>query len=351
MKVNYKVSIGTLWRHNNGTYYARWQDRGRNRRKTLGTKDEIVAKRRFRKFQRDLIAGKIESVENLEKKFFFEFVVEHLDFVAEKLEPPTHELYKVAYDKAKSCWGNVPLRRITTKHIDSLIVDMSKGGLAVTTINKNIRHIKAGLNKAYEWNYLKSPIRFPKPQKENEKLRFLTKDELRLLLAKVEDIELFDFFLLSAYTGLRISEILRLNKSDVDNPEDFLRIVSKQKNKEESRIPINQHARVIIERCLNRSANREMLFRWKSRSWVTRLFKRHAIKAGLNDARFHDLRHTFGSHLAMSGESGIAIQELMRHQDPKSTQVYTKVSPDYLKQASNSLNYGPMPVGKKNAKK
>jgi site-specific recombinase XerD len=90
-----------------------------------------------------------------------------------------------------------------------------------------------------------------------------------------------------------------------------------------------------------------MLFRWKSRSWVTRLFKKNAKKIGLNDARFHDLRHTFGSHLVMSGEHIKVIQELMRHQDLKSTLVYAKVSPNYLKKASNNLNYGPMPVGKK----
>jgi len=299
MKVNYKVSIGTLWRHKNGTYYARWQDRGRNRRKTLGTKDETIARRRFKNFQRDLIAGNVESIENLEKKSLYEFVDEHLDDVSAKVEPSTYELCKVAYDKAKACWGEMPLRKITSKHIHDLIKDMNKAGLAITTINKNIRHIKAGLNKAYEWNYIKYPIKFPKSQKENKKLRFLSKEELRALMSNVEDIELLDFFMIAAYTGLRISEILRLEKSDIDNPEGFLRVSSKQKNKEESRIPINKHARTIIDRCLQRSVNREMLFRWKSRTWVSRLFKEYAVKAGLKDARFHDLRHTFGSHLVM----------------------------------------------------
>jgi site-specific recombinase XerD len=53
----------------------------------------------------------------------------------------------------------------------------------------------------------------------------------------------------------------------------------------------------------------------------------------------------------LSGERSITIKGLMRHEDLKSTEVYTKVSPDYLKQASDNLNYGLMPVGKKKDKK
>jgi site-specific recombinase XerD len=53
----------------------------------------------------------------------------------------------------------------------------------------------------------------------------------------------------------------------------------------------------------------------------------------------------------MSGKHLKVIQELMRHKDIASTMVYAKVSPDYLKEASEDLNYGPMPVGKKAVEK
>jgi site-specific recombinase XerD len=73
-------------------------------------------------------------------------------------------------------------------------------------------------------------------------------------------------------------------------------------------------------------------------------FKKAATKIGLKDTRFHDLRHTFASHLAITGEDLKAIQDLMCHEAIASTLVYAKVSPEYLRKASEAVNYGPMPV-------
>jgi integrase len=349
MKVNYKVSIGTLWKHPNGTYYARWQDRGKNRRKTLGTNDEKIAKRRFRNFQRDLVAGKIKPIEAEAKKVsMFDFIDEMLDYIENSPKPSsTYILYKVALTKAKECWGDIPLNLIGTKHIDLLIKDMYRAKLSLPTINKNLRHIKASLRKAKKWKYIKNEVEFPPFDTEEDEVRFLTKDALIALMEVIDDLEFADFCMLSAYTGLRSGELLRLSPIDVDNPEGFLRISTKQKNKKEARIPINGHARAIINRCLKRRKGALTLFRFNTLTWISQKFKKYALKAGLKEARFHDLRHTFGSHLVMSGKHLKVIQELMRHKDIASTMVYAKVSPEYLKEASEDLNYGPMPVAKK----
>ena len=183
MKVNYKVSIGTLWRHNNGTYYSRWQDRGRNRRKTLGTKDEIVARRRFRRFQRDLVSGKITPIDETKKINLFDFVDEMLDHIENSPKASsTYILYKVALDKAKDCWGDIPLKYIDTKQIDNLVKDMFRANLSLPTINKNLRHIKASLRKAKSWKYIKHHVEFPPFDTEEDEVRFLTKDALTSLM-------------------------------------------------------------------------------------------------------------------------------------------------------------------------
>ena len=352
MKVSYKVSIGTLWKHPNGTFYARWQDRGRNRRKTLGTTDEIVARRRFRRFQRDLVSGKITPIDETKKINLFDFVDEMLDHIENSPKASsTYILYKVALDKAKDCWGDIPLKYIDTKQIDNLVKDMFRANLSLPTINKNLRHIKASLRKAKSWKYIKHHVEFPPFDTEEEEVRFLTKDALTSLMEVIDDLEFADFCMLSAYTGLRSGELLRLSPIDIDNPKDFLRISTKQKNKKEARIPINSHARAIINRCSKRRKGALTLFRFNTLTWISQKFKKYAREAGLKEARFHDLRHTFGSHLVMSGKHLKVIQELMRHKDIASTMVYAKVSPDYLKEASEDLNYGPMPVGKKTVEK
>ena len=89
------------------------------------------------------------------------------------------------------------------------------------------------------------------------------------------------------------------------------------------------------------------LFRFNTVSWVSQKFREYADEAGLHHCRFHDLRHTYGSHMAMQGKNPITIKELMRHKSITSTMIYAKLSPEHLKEESEDLDYGPMPVGKK----
>lgn len=351
LKPGYTYSMAELWIHPKyGTCYAQWQVNGKTRRKALcvagsnrATKDKRIANRLLNNFNRDLIAGKITPISEGIRRSFYAFCDEFLDHISSKCSGETCTLYEVALGKAKSCWGDIPITHITPRHIDSLMTDMVRAGLSVPTINKNYRHVKAALRQAYEWEYLKAPIRFPKPLKEQKKTRYLSVEDLRSLIENIPDREFADFCMFSAYTGLRSGEIMRLKWSDIDNPEGFVRVSSEQKNRIEARIPINTHARAILERYKQQSGK---VFRFQTLTWISQKFKKAARKAGLESARFHDLRHTFGSHLAMGGVDLKAIQELMRHESIASTLVYAKVSPEYLKKTSERLNYGPMPVAK-----
>ena len=299
---------------------------------------------RFSQITRHIILKKVSPIGGRLKVSLSGFRDEFLDHVSATLSKSTYEGYKTALEKAISCWGDFPVGHITSRHIDRLIEDMARAGLKTPTINKNRRHLKAALNKAYEWDYLKSPVKFPPELKEEKQIRFLTKKELSRILSKVEDNEFADVILLAAYTGLRSGEILRLTDADIDNPEGFLRVSPKQKNKTESWIPINETAHGILDRCMARG--HEKLVRFKTRQTVSKNFKKAARASGLWHARFHDLRHTFGSHLAMMDIGEKSIQELMRHKSMASTMVYTHVSPKHLTEASNKISYGPMPLPK-----
>lgn len=167
------------------------------------------------------------------------------------------------------------------------------------------------------------------------------------MFGAIDDLEFADFCEFSAYTALRSGEIIRLTLADVDNPKGFLRISSKQKNRSENRIPINKHARSIINKCKVRRQKQPTLFRFNTVSWVSQKFRGYADNAGLHHCRFHDLRHTYGSHMAIMGKNPLTIKELMRHKSIASTMIYAKLSPEHLREESEGLDYGPMPVGKK----
>ena len=95
-----------------------------------------------------------------------------------------------------------------------------------------------------------------------------------------------------------------------------------QKNKKEDRIPINKNSRAILKRCATRAKGRATVFRPMTKDFVTHKFKKYIRKAKLPDhIRFHDLRHTYGSYLAMKGHGEKTVQELMRHASIESIKI------------------------------
>lgn len=61
-------------------------------------------------------------------------------------------------------------------------------------------------------------------------------------------------------------------------------------------------------------------------------------KVGIEDFRFHDLRHTFGSHLVMQGVNLRTVQQLMGHKDIKMTMRYSHLSPEHVQEAVEKLD-------------
>lgn len=340
-KISYGVSMGKLWKHTaNGIYYAIWQEDGKTRRKSLETTDDKVAIRRFRNFQRDLISGRIEAPGKGNNVSLYQFAEEFMEYANHSsMRPATCELYHIALDKVKECWGDISLRDISYKDLDNFKTFMKKKKLSSSTVNKNFRHVKAAINKAIKWKYIdKGTLEFPGLEEVDEQLRYLQSSELNQIIEATDDEELKDVYLLAAYTGLRAQELLRLTVNDIDNPVNTIRILSTQKNRKFDNIPISSKAREILNRCMARSDGKGYIFRFKSRSWISVNFKRSAAKVGL-EKRFHDLRHTYGSHLAMKGVPLKAIQELMRHASMDSTLVYAKVSPSCVAEMNEALNY------------
>ncbi len=333
-----------LWQRDNGIWYAVWPENGNTRQKSLKTKDETQAKRRLQLLKNDLRAGKVKPIRKGISKKLDPFIDEFLEYIEVRSSSGTFECYETALKKAKESWGNIILTDLTPRHIDRLTTDMVKAGLAIPTVNKNYRHVKAALKKFFEWYKMPEPFKWPSRLQEEEKLRYFTSKDLVKIIAKIDDLEFVDLCLLAAYEGLRNSELVRLRFEDIDNPEGYLRITSEQKNKTEARIPINKGGRAVLDRCIERGGDK--VFRFEARQTISKKFKKAARAAGYPQGRFHDLRHTFGAHLALEGEREATIQKLMRHKSMASTQIYTKLAPDHLREASEKVNYGPIPLPK-----
>ena len=71
---------------------------------------------------------------------------------------------------------------------------------------------------------------------------------------------------------------------------------------------------------------------------VKRSFKTALRRSGIRDVQFHDLRHTFASHLVMAGVDLTTVKELLGHKDIKMTLRYAHLAPAHKKKAVEMLD-------------
>jgi integrase/recombinase XerD len=185
------------------------------------------------------------------------------------------------------------------------------------------------------------------PRRTRKLPHVLTRGEIDRLLAQprgTEPADLRDRALLELMyaSGLRASEAIGLDLGDVDLDERVLR--ARGKGSKERVVPIGAAAvsalRVYQERGRPRlvrgrpESHLFVNFRGGSltRQGLYKIVRRHALTAGLADRMSpHTLRHTFATHLLAGGCDLRSVQEMLGHADVSTTQLYTHLSSERLK--------------------
>lgn len=145
-------------------------------------------------------------------------------------------------------------------------------------------------------------------------------------------------------TGMRVSELCDLKISDVDLHNSVLRCITKG-NKERI-MPFGEIANIYLEIYINnyrdsflKRKTNEYLFLNNKGSKITRqgfyinLEQIKKITGIKKDLSPHMIRHSFATHLLMHGADLRSVQELLGHEDIKTTQIYTHLTNKYLKES------------------
>ena len=187
---------------------------------------------------------------------------------------------------------------------------------------------------------------FKEERKKNLKLQFkfddehpkyLSLEEIDKLFKAVPDKDLKDLILFYLHTGCRREEALNMTWQNVYLDRKKVKI-TKTKGKKDREIPINDKLFEVLER-RKVSVNGGKLFTY-NKYYVTHKFREYAGMAGLsNDFTVHSLRHTFASHLVMSGVPLYTVKELLGHSNIKVTEIYAHLAPSYLAEEVIRLPY------------
>ena len=145
--------------------------------------------------------------------------------------------------------------------------------------------------------------------------------------------------------GMRKSEILGLTWERIELDKDLgfnARItLYETKNGDPRGVPLNTAAGAALNALQPDPAKRvgRVFTRRDGSHWgqIRTAFEKAVERAGLADFRFHDLRHTAASHLAMRGRPLKEIQEILGHKSFSMTHRYAHLSPRHLRTAVESL--------------
>jgi integrase len=181
-----------------------------------------------------------------------------------------------------------------------------------------------------------------RPQAKRANIDVFSREEVLALVRAAASEQDGTVYLTAAFTGLRLGELLALRWRDVDFPNSAIHVrqsftngrVDTPKSGQERTVPLADEVAQALAKLNKRedhTADDDLAFCGALGGHLAGhklrdRYKAALEKAGLRRLRFHDLRHTFGSHAIRTADSR-EVMEWMGHQDLATTQRYLQFKP------------------------
>jgi integrase len=243
--------------------------------------------------------------------------------------------------------ASTPLASVTVERVAAIQAARAQEWKE-STADHSLTVLKAVFNFLMERGHANSnpvtKVKFFHPN--NERVRWLSDEEHeRLLRAAAQGPEyLADAIELAENTGLRRANLLSLRKDECNFETTTIRKTD-TKNNETLTVPMNARVMEILKKRVEKFPESEFIFPHAKGEHAGEAFRnlrrsfQSALRAaGISSFRWHDLRHSFGSNLAMSGADLVSIQRLLGHKSLRMTGRYAHVSDVHLKKQVELLD-------------
>jgi integrase len=334
------------------TYYQRYTDeRGRERQFKIGPADVLTlgqAKRKARQIKAQAILGGDPQRELQERR-----PIPTLSIFVEQRYLPFVRTYKRSWQTDEIVLrvhvlprlGRLFLDEITTERIVEIVAAMRDDEYAPGTVGRVIVILRYLFNLARKWNVLRASenpaANIPVPP-DVQRNRFLDKLEIKKLvevLVSDETQVAAKAILLLLLTGARRNEITHARWENVDLKASML-FVPLSKSGKSRYIVLNKDA-VAVLRSIPRLPGNPYVFpspiTGRPSASLHFPWNRIRTKAGLDDLRLHDLRHSFASALVNDGRELYTVQRLLGHANAKATQRYAHLKRETLAEAAETM--------------
>ncbi len=298
---------------------------GQRIRCSARTEDKIAAQEYHDKLKHD--AWKIEQLGEKRKDYTWEEAA--YKWLQESSHKKTHQK-----DVAHIAWFHQffkgKLLTELTKDVIFEVAEQKRKETSGSTANRHLALIRAILRRAeHEWGWIdKAPfIRFYKEPKR--RIRWLESEQVKILLRELPE-HLAEMVIFSLATGLRQANVLRLEWSQVKMASKTAWIHGDQaKAGRDFHVTLNALALKVLEKRLGKHP--KYVFTYKGnpvRQASTKAWYNALTRAGIENFRWHDLRHTWASWLAQGGVPLNVIQEMGAWESVEMVRRYAHLAPE-----------------------
>lgn len=240
-------------------------------------------------------------------------------------------------DKTKLRWldkflGGKPLDVINRALVDRITEARLAEGWSNATVNRTLEVLRAILRKCQnDWEWLDKAPKIRMLKEPTRRIRFLTREEALRLLAELPE-HLADMAAFSLATGLRASNVTGLCWEQVDLVRRVAWIHADQaKARKAIPVPLNTEAVALIRKNLGKHKTHVFSYLGKPITQVsTKAWYAALERAGIEDFRWHDLRHTWASWHVQNGTPLFALQEMGGWESPEMVRRYAHLAADHL---------------------
>ena len=317
-----------------GIWWVDIRHKGKRIRKSTGTEIKDDAQRLYDQWKHELWSQ--ANVKSLPNKTWMDAVVRWID-------ESTHKRSLVT-DKIHLAWLDQFLRTQTLSEIDRDLIEFiakkkERSNVSLTTVNRILELIRAILNRAHkEWGWLDNTPVIRMRKIENKRIRWLTKQEANQLLKELPP-HLNEMASFTLATGLRESNVTQLKWAQIDLTKKHALIhADESKSKRPIPVPLNKQAIAILKAQIGK--NQIYVFTYQGKP-VTRCnnhaWQKALKRAGINDFRWHDLRHTWASWHVQNGTPLHELQQLGGWSNYETVLRYAHLSSEHLRVAAERV--------------
>lgn len=331
------------------SFVFNYRIRGRERRITIGhypVWTVLAARKHAEQLRREIDLGTDPLEERIAlreaptvRQLFERYDEEHL---------PTKALRSAADDR--SMWTNDILPALGAKKVadlrwedcDDLHRAISR--TRPTRANRVNEVLRKALNLSVRWGWIeRNPASGVRRNPEQKRHRYLSRAEVSRLMDALEshpERTSADAILFMLFTGCRKGEALNAKWAQFDlEYRIWTKPGSETKQRREHRVPYSTAAAEILKRRRAKAVGLHVFpgsFGAPLQD-VRRTWNAACQTAGLRSVRIHDLRHTFASLVASSGQSLLVVGELLGHSSPQTTKRYASLYDEALRAAAEGV--------------